>query len=738
MNADFSAAARALADILTHRRTRRAALGAAAATLSLHGGRTANGSPDTQSIGERRSWQEEDPHPEIVDLAFELAFDGDAIFAFVRDSVGYDPYPGMLRGSLGVARGRFGNSLDQALLLSDLLRAAAFETRLVSSALSPEHVAGLEESLANSTTYTDEHLTHLFSVTPPEEPVVADADYDEILALLPEFAQFFQSTVADTAARTSDALRGALEDAGIAIGEQPVMIPDLEIERHVWVQARIGTEWVDLDPTFAEAQPGEIFTAKKPTELPRDPDLIHTVEFAFIAERVVGDGTERVDLLRHEAAAADLAGANISMAHPQPESFAALGGAITGAIEGFRNFTPNIQIDQEMIQGNPVTFFEAGSVGDALGSDGSRDGDTVAEWLEVSVSSPAGRVTERRTVFDRLDPALRNSGEFALSAVAKVEYADAGEPNPGYLPLAKWWTLSVVTAVNPATAATPEETAEPTAENLSEVLRAVQFARDAVVIADAQAGGARTFYSGPNVTAMLLATVDTQTTSSSVDMIHRHIGQVGAADDSGRHPLMTAGILAHAVEYAISASASQEPVAMPTSDQVSVAALFDRASAANVQLVVLNNDDDLQSLNLPAPAAERLRAALDAGKAIVIPERMVEIGGTERTGWWEIDPETGAAIDRMDDGGGVTLVEFALYLKIIACVGTVFLLGAAIWSAALYASDSLVPTAAEGSGNEFTAADAAAERAASAGRNGRNARRRGGGGAIAGAACLAL
>ena len=75
------------------------------------------------------SWAQMERLPEaewsIAALAESLQYDPQAAFAFVRDSIAFDPYPGVLRGAAGTLAARAGNAYDRALLLGALLDAMA-------------------------------------------------------------------------------------------------------------------------------------------------------------------------------------------------------------------------------------------------------------------------------------------------------------------------------------------------------------------------------------------------------------------------------------------------------------------------------------------------------------------------------------------------------------------------------------------------------------------------------------
>src|SRR5690349_3126759 len=59
--------------------------------------------------------------PTVEDKVVDLAYDPELIFRFVADEITYEAYPGALRGGKGTLWGLAGNSVDQALLLAEML-----------------------------------------------------------------------------------------------------------------------------------------------------------------------------------------------------------------------------------------------------------------------------------------------------------------------------------------------------------------------------------------------------------------------------------------------------------------------------------------------------------------------------------------------------------------------------------------------------------------------------------------
>jgi len=65
----------------------------------------------------------------------ETDYEPDKIIQFVKESVSFELYEGVLRGAHGTLVGRAGNSLDQSILLAKLLRDAGFDARIARTKL---------------------------------------------------------------------------------------------------------------------------------------------------------------------------------------------------------------------------------------------------------------------------------------------------------------------------------------------------------------------------------------------------------------------------------------------------------------------------------------------------------------------------------------------------------------------------------------------------------------------------
>ena len=85
---------------------------------------------DPSTIGTREAGG-----PAIDDVLWDLNFDTEDIFRFVAVEVAYEAYAGALRGAKGTQWGLAGNSVDQALLLAELLTRAQIPVRFAAGDL---------------------------------------------------------------------------------------------------------------------------------------------------------------------------------------------------------------------------------------------------------------------------------------------------------------------------------------------------------------------------------------------------------------------------------------------------------------------------------------------------------------------------------------------------------------------------------------------------------------------------
>ncbi len=222
------------------------------------------------------------PDWEIDALADSFDDDPAKAFAFVRDSIRFEAYPGILRGPVGALAARAGNSEDRALLLGALLDAMDVKYRFA--------IGELDATSAQKV------AARTFDA--PTDPLDA-TDGSRVVT-------FDTSDIALRARRDDALLRLALGDRLDAATGGPA--PDLsaDVRHHVWVQVAWGAEWLDEDPTLADAQPGQTLTT--PTSvvasLPDSDD--QTVTVAVLDETLQGGQLTRSSVLSQtfDAAAA--------------------------------------------------------------------------------------------------------------------------------------------------------------------------------------------------------------------------------------------------------------------------------------------------------------------------------------------------------------------------------------------------------------------------------------------------
>ena len=340
-----------------------------------------------------------------VDALAKTLSDPTSAFELVRDSMGFDAYPGVLRGADGTLAARAGNSYDRALLLQALLGAQGLTTRFAFGQLSPDVAASL--------------VTR--SLDEPAKPLSA--------AAFSPFDPAFEQAV-DTRARRDYALiSNALGDRVADLAADGTAAAVADVTSHAWVQLQQadGT-WLDLDPTMPDAQPGQTLTDPSTTADTVPLEQRQTVTLRVIAE-TLQDGTlgETVVLdVPLDAAAA--AGQQVLLTFAPASSGGGLinpGGLLGGGGgDGTPDFVPVLLIDSGAWHGDPISISASGGGGGLLGGGGSPT-DLAGLSIEVQTDAPglAPQVT-RHVIADRVPAPMRASGSVTPEDLLPIQDSD--------------------------------------------------------------------------------------------------------------------------------------------------------------------------------------------------------------------------------------------------------------------------------------------------------------------------
>jgi len=614
----------------------------------------------------RRTLTANAPVPAVDDLAASLDYDTDRIFRFVADEIRYEPYEGALRGPLGTLWARAGNSVDKALLLGSLLDAALVDYRYATGTLD----AAGEASLLSATSADAATATALAAVASrgdglgssarPSNAPAPSAD-PEVGALLAGADQLVAALVQTADRRLTagiEVITSSLAAGGVALGISADGLPELERTRHAWVQMRSGPDYVDLDPSVSGVMAGTTI-ASSPIPLDTLPDdLRHRVDITVILETARGGALAEDPILTHAEFSDGLSGMPITFTNMKPSGLSGLGSSIGTIIEGTTEYRATLAVGPTTIVG--VTPIVMASGADLFGeSDGSgvQTGQATAEWLEIAISSP-GRspVVVRRQVFDRIGPVARSAGAVDLTTIPPVELVDVGSGTPDeYLPLTALRSIAVVGGPIGGSYLAAIDPAADASMALSSLANAYHFSRDALAAAKAIPMGVRPVLDAPNITSFTMAAAEGDGGSRrlrlEVDILHRSFLTLPVTDvPAATPPGIVAGVVSHVAESLMLSSDLGADTGEVTS-ATSVADVFEAAAAAGIEPVLIAAAVGPEG---PYPPAVRvlMDAATSAGLVLIAPAKPVLLGGTERVGWWQVDPATGRTTDQMDDGRG--------------------------------------------------------------------------------------
>jgi hypothetical protein len=635
---------------------------------------------------------------DVDDLAFDLAFeDADTIAAWVATRIGYQAYPGVLRGPDGTLVARAGNALDQSLLLARLLADAGYETRVARAQVSQDAAREL-----------------LATVAAPDLPEVDAAAARDAYAQASIVAREALEEVASAGADAEDRLTGqaeatadwllaTLDDAGLALAGGSIEDALHDARDYAWVQARLGSDdpWQDLHPAAPDGagwtaglEPAEVIEGDVP------PELLHRFRFQAVVERRLGSELEVQPVMAAwERPVANMTGVALSYVS-MPDGFLE-GGPGVDPQQAYASTTFVAPVFNDALAGGARMFdllgnavpTEAaqspaagvfGSVAGALGdatSAVSGEEDAVAltaHWLEFTFVAPGGEeTTYRRMVVDRLGPERRASGDASgpLDPASDEELYQAlmtrhtfmvasGRTPEAYVTRRAVDALrdgadylSALYEASAENARPPEPSADLAQEIVAgPLLRALEAFDDAAFVAE----GAAVAYRAVPSLLVASASWDGATLRSDVVQNARRTLTIAPDGSVAADPVaaLRAGVWESAAErLALTGRSDALPPERRTATRDTLA-FFEAARAQGLEIRTLRPGavGDAAALDLPEASRAAIADDLDAGYAVVAAAALPE--GEPLAAWWRVDPVSGETLGRGGDGRGQITAEY--------------------------------------------------------------------------------
>ena len=543
-----------------------------------------------------------------------------ATFAFVRDRIQTEAYPGAMRGAAGTLQARAGSPADKTLLLAALFGTKDIPVRFVHAPLADADVTALiSATLAPAPSPAPQDLSSAFK-TLGVDPGQARSG----AAIVRQSYDAAVDAVIASASGPTDALAALLASKNQSIGSDDTALHARwanNLRDHWWLQAQENGAWVDLDPSLPGAAQGKHLGAAPAADgLDAMPDDVQgSLTVRITATRVSPSGLQTSTLVQRAMKLTELDAEPIVVT---------LGDRTTGAkgIAASTSFTPSIGAG-----GTEQT-------GDAFGTDGLASID-----LEIGEQQPGGtQRTYRRTILDR-----RAGGGKSIDAAwtpARTAYAltgiydilpITGDLDVGFTGLKEAAGLSMVQAIMAYTAAGGNGKQMPPPASERYPMGALHFFEYGQIARRRLEASthARFFFDRPLLALEHRGFSVTGGRPSGVDQFDIVDNSMDAAA-----PSPTSAARVNFTRGYVDTFVEQHLFAAPNDG--GTIAVMDAAQHDGVPIAVLNGPQ--------------------YGGVAIAPQKTVSVGGVMRIGWWQVDPATGNLVGRMGPGAGQELAEYAI------------------------------------------------------------------------------
>lgn len=608
----------------------------------------------------------------------------EAAFAFVRDEIANEVYPGALRGAAGTLSAKAGNAADKTLLLGALLVSQKRQVRFARCELDDERAEVRVRSVFEA------------RKSPPR------ADYRE--ALVGTLVRLGMSRprsiqLADAQAardREQDRLVVATAESDLALAREALKRANLEptpasnaadfleeARAHHWLQVKEGARWQDLDPAFRTAAAGRSFCEATETspQFPEDAYQTITVRVRneFLAGGELHDVTDELQAFR----APDLHGQALvffnltQLEGPEGRASPSTGFAPVLFAQG-RAFLGQVSsLTQEQPE-KPAAGKGINLLGGGEGDEGPPQGaQLVAQWLEFEVSAPGRSSTEARAVVDAVAPAERARGSVTTRPDPDRLVAALGKPLAVAISTGRLDPVACLEATQPYldpealrriwSSPPSKETSREEANLYFGALQGLLATRALAMVREVDralsgpwAGGYRhatAYRDQPLIVIADFGTDAGKAGSLSLDLRSDRARVVASGEEHAgeafwlnAHRGMIDGALErHDLPFAriqLPANASGG-----VHNAISTSAVLDLARAANIGWQAASGEDAVRLLQNQGDAGGyRLARELDERTAAVMPGKPVRVDGRDRLAMWTIDLVSGQVIPLLDDG----------------------------------------------------------------------------------------